>query len=74
MDLDPDPGKDLAEAARAGVMMAEKTLAAAAMLEAGMTTYRRGSTHEGKKAHHMGEEAHAGQARSRGHGEDCEHA
>jgi len=40
MDPDLDPGKDLAEVARAGVMMAEKTLAAAAMLEAGMTTYR----------------------------------
>ena len=40
MDLGLDPGKGLAEVARAGVMMAEKILAAAAMLGAGMTTYR----------------------------------
>lgn len=38
MDLDLDPHKDLAEAAMAGVMMAEKTPAAAAMLEVEMTT------------------------------------
>jgi hypothetical protein len=74
LDLDPDPHKDLAEAAMAGVMMAEKTPAAAAMLEVEMTTCHRGSTNEGTKARLMGEgEAHAGQARSRGHGEDREH-
>jgi hypothetical protein len=74
MDRDLDPHKALAEAAMAGVMMAEKTPAAAAMLEVEMTTCHRGSTNEGKKARLMGEgEAHAGQARSRGPGEDREH-
>lgn len=74
MDLDLDPRKDRVEVVIAGVMMVEKTQATAAMLEVEMTTCHRGSTHEGKMAHRMGEgEAHAGQAKSRGHGEDREH-